>query len=123
MMMEKMFKDMFLTIRNDDHNATLKAIAKEKNKKHLSKYVHEVKEQKFTASGLDGSKITGINIIGIMPGRNRGKEGDAIILVGAHYDTVRSSPGVDDNASGVVALLETARILSPKMGKYNNTIM
>lgn len=33
-----------------------------------------------------------------------------IILVGAHYDTVMGSPGADDNASGVAALLELSRL-------------
>ena len=33
-------------------------------------------------------------------------------MVTAHWDTVASSPGVDDNGSGVAALLETARILA-----------
>ena len=31
-----------------------------------------------------------------------------IMLIGAHYDTVPGSPGADDNASGVAALLEIA---------------
>lgn len=35
-----------------------------------------------------------------------------LVMVTAHWDTVASSPGVDDNGSGVVALLETARILA-----------
>jgi acetylornithine deacetylase/succinyl-diaminopimelate desuccinylase-like protein len=35
------------------------------------------------------------------------------LLVIAHYDTVENSPGADDNASGVAALLELARILEP----------
>jgi Zn-dependent M28 family amino/carboxypeptidase len=35
----------------------------------------------------------------------------AIVLAGAHYDTVPGSPGADDNASGVAALLELARML------------
>ena len=34
------------------------------------------------------------------------------VLVGAHFDSVRHSPGADDNASGVAGLLETARMLS-----------
>jgi Zn-dependent M28 family amino/carboxypeptidase len=33
-----------------------------------------------------------------------------IILIGAHYDTVFGSPGADDNASGVAALLELSRL-------------
>jgi Zn-dependent M28 family amino/carboxypeptidase len=35
-----------------------------------------------------------------------------IILVGAHYDSVPGSPGADDNASGVAALLEISRRLA-----------
>ena len=34
-----------------------------------------------------------------------------VVMVSAHWDTVSTSPGVDDNGSGVAALLETARIL------------
>ncbi len=34
---------------------------------------------------------------------------DEIVVVGAHYDAVRNSPGADDNASGVAGLLEVAR--------------
>jgi hypothetical protein len=36
---------------------------------------------------------------------------EEIILVGAHYDSVSGSPGANDNASGVAALLEIARLL------------
>jgi aminopeptidase YwaD len=35
-----------------------------------------------------------------------------LLIVGAHYDTVWGSPGADDNASGVAAMLEIARVLS-----------
>jgi hypothetical protein len=38
---------------------------------------------------------------------------EQIVLVGAHYDTVPETPGADDNASGVAALLEMARLLPP----------
>lgn len=34
------------------------------------------------------------------------------LLIGAHYDTVTGSPGADDNASGLVVLLEVASRLS-----------
>jgi len=34
---------------------------------------------------------------------------DEIILLGAHYDSVRACPGANDNGSGVAALLEIAR--------------
>ncbi len=38
--------------------------------------------------------------------------GEEIVVVGAHYDTVPGSPGADDNASGVAAMLAIARRLS-----------
>jgi hypothetical protein len=36
---------------------------------------------------------------------------EEIIIIGAHYDTVPGSPGANDNASGVAAILEIARLL------------
>lgn len=36
------------------------------------------------------------------------------LLIGAHYDTVSGSPGADDNASGLVVLLEVATRLQPQ---------
>ncbi len=42
-----------------------------------------------------------------------GKE-NGIVLVGAHYDSVIGSPGANDNASGVSALLELARTAREK---------
>lgn len=40
------------------------------------------------------------------------------ILIGAHYDAVPGTPGADDNASGVAALLELARALTTQPAKY-----
>jgi Zn-dependent M28 family amino/carboxypeptidase len=40
----------------------------------------------------------------------------ATILIGAHYDSIPGSPGADDNASGVAALLAAARALGPREG-------
>jgi len=48
------------------------------------------------------------NIEAILPGRTQTKQ---IIVIGAHYDSIRGSPGADDNASGIAALLEIARLL------------
>jgi|SRR5581483_9395789 len=36
-----------------------------------------------------------------------------LVIVGAHYDSVPDSPGADDNASAVAALLELGRLLAP----------
>jgi hypothetical protein len=46
------------------------------------------------------------NLIAEIPGRDRKSE---LIVVGAHYDSVEGTPGADDNASGVAALLALAR--------------
>jgi Zn-dependent M28 family amino/carboxypeptidase len=50
------------------------------------------------------------NIIGLHPGT---KQADKKVIVLAHFDTVAISPGADDNASGVAAMLELARVLQP----------
>lgn len=43
-----------------------------------------------------------------------------VIIVGAHFDAVPQSPGADDNASGVAAAMELARVL--KDAKTERTI-
>ncbi|WP_299407470.1 M28 family peptidase [Acaryochloris sp. IP29b_bin.148] len=40
------------------------------------------------------------------------------ILIGAHFDTVPGSPGADDNASGLVVLLELARYFYHHPARY-----
>jgi Zn-dependent M28 family amino/carboxypeptidase len=35
------------------------------------------------------------------------------LVVGAHYDTVKGTPGADDNATGVAALVELVRAFAP----------
>lgn len=49
------------------------------------------------------------NIIGLHKGI---KQPERKIIVIAHYDTVAISPGADDNASGVAAMLEIGRMLT-----------
>ena len=38
-----------------------------------------------------------------------GSSDESILIIGAHYDTVSTSPGADDNASAIAVLLELAR--------------
>jgi Zn-dependent M28 family amino/carboxypeptidase len=38
-----------------------------------------------------------------------GARADEVVVVGAHYDSVRGAPGANDNGSGVAAMLEIAR--------------
>lgn len=49
------------------------------------------------------------NVVAIKYPDRPGQEGKLPpLLIGAHYDTVSGSPGADDNASGLVVLLEVA---------------
>jgi Zn-dependent M28 family amino/carboxypeptidase len=41
-------------------------------------------------------------------------QADHILVIGAHYDSVRGCPGANDNATGVAALLELARRFARK---------
>ena len=58
-----------------------------------------------------------------MPGSKWGTSGDKILLVGAHWDTVPNTGGLDDNGSGVAAMLEVARALNHAKCKPKYSIM
>jgi hypothetical protein len=64
--------------------------------------VHGEVEQHHFGEGADA----GVNLILRLPGQ---RPELAPVLVAAHYDGPLGSPGADDNASGVAALLELAR--------------
>lgn len=40
-----------------------------------------------------------------------GPEDGSLLVIGAHYDSFETTPGADDNASGVAGLIELARLL------------
>jgi Zn-dependent M28 family amino/carboxypeptidase len=61
--------------------------------------------------------IKGQNIIGQLASKDPKEKGT--LIIGAHYDTVEGSAGVDDNATGVATLIEIAHILSGYDFKYN----
>lgn len=72
-------------------------------------------EEKLTAYGYpvrkDVFSTNGVNIIGTKEGVI---DSNQFIVIGAHYDSYPSgilAPGADDNASGVAAVLEMARLL------------
>jgi len=50
------------------------------------------------------------NILGFKAGSDPSR---GTFVLAAHYDSVQGTPGADDNASAVAALLETARCLEP----------
>jgi len=72
-------------------------------------------EEQMRASGYEPvdhtyevGGVTVRNIVAELPGGDRAAE---ILVVGAHYDSAVGTPGADDNASGVAALLELARLM------------
>jgi len=73
-------------------------------RKELKAYGLQVQEQVFT---FDGIPYEFKNVEGIL-----GDEKKPALLITSHYDTVQNSPGANDNGSGVVAMLEVARILA-----------
>jgi len=64
---------------------------------------YEVASQRYVAYDVSSE-----NLEITLPGATSPTE---IVLVGAHYDSVLGSPGANDNASGVAALLEIGRAL------------
>ena len=69
-------------------------------------------------------QINGTNIIGVLPGKNWNTMFDKPIILGAHWDVVANTSGFNDNGSGMVALLETIRvIMSAKCFEPAHTII
>jgi putative aminopeptidase FrvX len=69
--------------------------------------VEELEEYGYETSRMGFASSPGVrstNVIGRWPGG-----GPHSILIGAHLDTVRGSPGANDNGSGVATMLELAR--------------
>jgi hypothetical protein len=71
--------------------------------RELSDSGYVVERQVYRAAGAEVA-----NLIVEIKGTTRPAE---IVVVGAHYDTVPSTPGADDNASAVAVLLEAARLM------------
>jgi Zn-dependent M28 family amino/carboxypeptidase len=73
-------------------------------------------EQQLTRAGLKVTRhpydVAGQSCVNL-DAEIRGKDKpDQIVLIGAHYDSVRGAPGANDNASGVAAVLALARRLA-----------
>jgi hypothetical protein len=52
----------------------------------------------------------------------RGGRADRVVMAGAHLDSVREGPGINDNASSAAALLETAISLAPYQDRVRNKV-
>ncbi len=69
---------------------------------------YQTTRQYFTVETRDEEEIETFSILA----ETAGGDADNVIMLGAHLDGVPGSPGINDNASGVAALLETARRLN-----------
>ena len=67
---------------------------------------YTVKQQMFS---VDGSRVRNLEVTVRPPSPARDKP--RIIVVGAHYDSARGTPGANDNATGSAAVIELARAL------------
>ena len=70
-----------------------------------------VNEQEFKVEGFD-AKFR--NIEGVL-GDGKGSE----FPIESHYDTIRDSPGPNDNGSGVAVMLESVRVLAQEKKSHN----
>jgi len=72
-----------------------------------------IKNQKITST----KSVTTYsqNVVAVKEGSDTSKQ----IIVGAHYGSVTAGYGIDDNASGVSAMLETAKYYSDKTPSCN----
>ncbi len=78
-------------------------------------------EREFAALGDDVERqeydAGGVTVANLIVERRGRTQPDSIVVLGAHYDTIPGTPGADDNASAVAVLIESARLLSGRVGR------
>jgi Zn-dependent M28 family amino/carboxypeptidase len=75
--------------------------------RRLAKQAGEVKIRLTSTDRCE--PMTSWNVVGDLPGR---EQADQIVMLGSHYDGHDISQGAEDPASGVVSVLEAARLLA-----------
>ena len=80
-------------------------LAQPAENRRAARYLADALEARGYAVELEGELQ---NVVAVP----RGPVAGGLILVGAHYDSVPGTPGADDNASGVAAMLAAARALA-----------
>lgn len=79
---------------------------------------YRIEMQRYPDDGVHGA---GVNIVATLAGS--GALAHEQVLLTAHYDGVPGSAAVDDNASGVAAVLEAARVLANRPRPRTLTIV
>jgi hypothetical protein len=89
-----------------------------------------------TVSAANRPAIQPVNVVGVLPGRDPALSAEAVVLT-AHYDHIGTAAGgrcmpigadsicngADDDASGVVAVIEMARLLARQRPRPRRTIV
>ena len=65
-------------------------------------------EVRFEVGAVSGRRLTH-NVLAETPGGNR----ERVVMAGGHLDSVPGGPGINDNGSGVAALIEAAEAIGP----------
>ncbi|XP_037503967.1 uncharacterized protein LOC119378941 isoform X3 [Rhipicephalus sanguineus] len=120
--------ESFLSDMRNDLDIQLKEKARVRIFNEFLGYGLETRYQNFTGELykdlMDNSQpASGVNIIGVLSGKHRRTSEDQLIVLGAHYDTFKKTKGVNDNGSGVAALLEAARVLTMHQCDLNYTVI
>ena len=115
--MKSHFREYFYTVRSNlPQFDSVYSDVKFRLEKRLQLFGLPTKRQ-FFFSG----KRKGQNLFSVLKGTNKTGNSNVIIL-GAHYDTVKNSIGIEDNASGSVAILEIARLLKVHRCKLDSSV-
>ncbi|XP_002733239.1 uncharacterized protein YfbL-like [Saccoglossus kowalevskii] len=110
----------FSVNRHEDFNPTNKDNVRNYIKETMESYNLEVELQYFDSLY---TQYEGTNIIGVLPGPLVGTADDRVVLLGAHYDSEKLTPGVDDNGSGMAILLEAAAMVTSSICEHRNTVI
>lgn len=76
-----------------------------------AEYIQTVWSSQGLAVAEERYEVAGRRVANLVVEQRGQAQPEVVIVVGAHYDSVWGSPGANDNATGVAALLELSRVL------------
>lgn len=83
--------------------------------KAVARYLQKRLAEAGLEVALQGGELQ--NVVGLLKGTNPAPR--EVLIVGAHYDSAKNSPGATDNGAGVAIVLEQARLLSRMSFAYD----
>ncbi|XP_070563446.1 uncharacterized protein YfbL-like isoform X2 [Ptychodera flava] len=113
-------EEHFSTNRNHEVNPTNKDNTINYIKEELEGYGLEVELMEFAG---ENNAYEGTNVIGVLPGKRKGTAADNVLVLGSHFDTVRTTPGVNDNGSGMAVFLEAIKLVISEVCRFTNTVV